>query len=338
MTKIVGIINPARRHARAVQRALVTACRVQGWPEPSVLFTTMDSPGFAQARHAVDTAADRVVVAGGDGTVRHVAAGLKGSAVVLGIIPTGTANLFALNIGLPIRGRFGASRVALDVHAALQAPATAYDVGTVTWVAHGQGRSKSDARRAAIWRTETFLAAAGLGKDAAAVAQTTEAHKGRWGWLAYLRSGARHLLEPPAQYTVETDGRPPEAVLAWTVLWANTARIPAGIKVFPFADPRNGSLEMLCAHPRHTAQWAGVAWHGLLRQPERASALTYRTIQHARVSTQRPLALQLDGDAIGTTSQIQLGVQHQCLQVAGVPAKNRKSFTIRSTTPEEISP
>lgn len=302
------------------------------------MFTTVDSPGFAQARHAVDTAADRVLVAGGDGTVRHVAAGLKGSAVVLGIIPTGTANLFALNIGLPIRGRFGASRVALDVDAALQAPATAYDVGTVTWVAHGQAQPESDARQSEIWRTETFLAAAGLGKDAAAVAQTTEAHKGRWGWLAYLRTGARHLLEPPAQYVVQTDGRPPQTVFAWTVLWANTARIPTGIQVFPAADPRNGCLEMLCAHPLRTTQWAGVAWHGLLRHPERASALTYRTIQHARVSTNRPLALQLDGDAVGTTSQIRLSVQRKCLKVAGVQPKSRKNTTIRSTTAQEISP
>ena len=61
-----------------------------------------DSPGAQQARDAVASGADLVLAWGGDGTVRSVAEGLAGTGVPLGILPAGTGNLLARNLGIPL--------------------------------------------------------------------------------------------------------------------------------------------------------------------------------------------------------------------------------------------
>src|SRR5438270_13952814 len=61
-------------------------------------------PGEAEAlaRRAVEEGFSRIVAAGGDGTVNHVANGLAGSNAALGLLPLGTVNVFAMELGLPL--------------------------------------------------------------------------------------------------------------------------------------------------------------------------------------------------------------------------------------------
>ena len=127
---VVVIVHPLRRHAAAIEplmrhRAAAAGLRVR------FEVTTSQRPGAQQAARAVADRAARVIVAGGDGTVRSVASGLAGSGAALGIIPTGTANLFARNLGLR------APRTAKALEAALcrafAADPAPQDVGLLSW-------------------------------------------------------------------------------------------------------------------------------------------------------------------------------------------------------------
>lgn len=292
----------------------------------------MDSPGRRQAQEAVDSGAACVIVAGGDGTVRQVARSLARTRTAVGILPTGTANLFALNLGLRRRRPGDRAGLRRDVRAALAGRVIAHDVGRVRWQPPGEagaaqldqivgGGSASEGSD-----TEVFLAAAGIGMDAATVAATSEAAKNRLGWLAYLATGAKHLREPPLQFRLTVDGQAPESVTAWSILLGNTARIPAGITVFPGADSRSRTLEMLRTAPVGPLDWVSVAVHGLRRRPELAGALQYRTVEHLTVEPQHPLQakpqaqLQLDGDAMGAVHRVECWVDPACLRVLAPPA------------------
>ena len=72
-----------------------------GWAEPMWLETTEDDPGRSMTATAREAGVDLVLAAGGDGTVRVVADGLAGSKITMAILPSGTANLLALNLGIP---------------------------------------------------------------------------------------------------------------------------------------------------------------------------------------------------------------------------------------------
>jgi len=81
------------------------------WSSPLWLFTTAATCGTDQAQEAVAAGLDVVLVAGGDGTICTVAKELAGSAVPLGILPAGTGNLLARNLGVPLGGVAAAVRI-----------------------------------------------------------------------------------------------------------------------------------------------------------------------------------------------------------------------------------
>lgn len=97
---VAVIVNPVHRLAMPALVAALRTVESLGWDAPLVLRTSVESPGGEQAREALAAGADRVLVIGGDGTVRLVAEVLAGTECVMGIVPTGTANLAARNLGL----------------------------------------------------------------------------------------------------------------------------------------------------------------------------------------------------------------------------------------------
>ena len=120
------IINPSKRRATTTVRGVLEReLREAGYAGPVWLETSVSEPGTMQARLALAAGSRLVVAAGGDGTVRSVAAGLAGTGAQMGIVPLGTANLAARNLGVPVG----------DPRAAVRAAARGVDLpADLAWV------------------------------------------------------------------------------------------------------------------------------------------------------------------------------------------------------------
>lgn len=297
---IVVVLNPAVRRAGAARRALMRVAAELGLPAPLFVETTVDAPGNSQTSDAVASGASGVVAVGGDGTVRHVAESLAGTSVPLGVMPAGTANLFALNIGLPRHNLTAAARVAL-------AGATrAVDLAGVR--AHrGRGRPPTE---------HGFLIVAGLGNDAATLADVAPAAQRVLGWLAYLAAGARHLGSPLIE--VRIDGRPQRT---WCALVGNVGRLPLGLRVFPDARPDDGLLHTLVLPLRSVWQWPAVAASAIRRRP--MEPLRYGTASDLVMTTENATPAQVDGDPIGEVTALEVSIRPAALLVRALAPTTR---------------
>lgn len=299
---VVVILHPLRRHAAAIERLLQQRAAAAG-PRVRLERTTPQRPGAQQAAEAVADGAARVIVAGGDGTVRSAASGLTGTAATLGIIPTGTANLFARNLG--IRAPRTPKVLESVLHRALAADPSPHDVGLLSWRDTDQQR-----------HDDVFLAVAGMGEDAAVVAATDEALKSRTGWPAYLLRGAARLRSPLHTLGMRVDDGPELELPAWSVLIGGAPRIPLGIQVFPHVRTDSGDLELLRAAPQSLRDWASIGWHGLIRRPQRARALHCERALSVELRPRSPLLLQADGDLLGRAVRVRAEVRPGALLVA----------------------
>ena len=170
------VVNPVKADAPRLVALLRTLSAEAGWEPPHIIETSVEDPGQEATRTALAQGATAVLVAGGDGTVRAVSETMAGSGVPLSIVPSGTGNLLARNLGL-----------------ALDSPATAIDA-----VFHGD-RHPVDIGWAELTRADGdqhehgFVVLAGIGLDAHMIANTRPGLKKSVGWVAYVDGAARSL-------------------------------------------------------------------------------------------------------------------------------------------------
>ena len=141
----------------------------------------IDGPGSgsALAREAIASGCDTIIVCGGDGTVHEVLQATIGSHVALGVVPLGTANALAANLGL-------AQKPALAMDALLEATPLQVPVGRIVY---------RDAD--GIERFRHFIVAAGVGADALLMARLDPALKRRLGYLLYMLQAMRVWVTHP---------------------------------------------------------------------------------------------------------------------------------------------
>lgn len=203
------IVNPSKPAVTAdFRRSLARALRSAGYRGPVWLDTTVAEPGATQARLAVASGARLVVAVGGDGTVRAVAAGLAGTDVELGVIPLGTANLAARNLGLPV----GDLDALIAVAAFFSARPT-----DLAWVRTTPCPNPPETvplappggwARPTLGSEHACLVVAGIGFDAALVAVTSPALKARIKWGAYALAALENLRTPRMELSLGLVGTP----------------------------------------------------------------------------------------------------------------------------------
>ena len=260
-------VSPAARASRSRLNELLLAA---GCVDPEwITVTEPDRPATAVSA-AVAAGARLVLAAGGDGTVREVVEGAWGTSAVLGILPLGTANVLARNLGIPRRLE-EAIRVAL----------------------RGRDRALDVART----QKGLFLVAAGMGLDARMMSAFEARARHRIGLVAYVASALRHLADPAFEVTVECDGAAPLHRLVAAALVGNVARLPLGIRLHPEARFDDGRLEVILIHPRGPVGWPRVA-AALLGSPDRG-AVERLPARRVEIRTTSPQPMELDGDAAG---------------------------------------
>lgn len=290
--QIAFIINPVKPEAATAREFLTNACGQRGiktlWFE-----TTEDDPGKSQAKQAVAAGVKLVVAVGGDGTVRAVASSIADTDVVMGIIPLGTGNLLARNLGIPLSNLDAALTLAIG------GANRTIDVGWVTITEPRQSER------------HPFLVIAGMGFDAHMVADADDALKSRMGWLAYFFAGIRHMRGNLIHGHVQMDDTHYEVPRARSLMVANCGRLPAGINLAPNAEIDDGWLDFVAIDTKAgivgwTQLFFKVVFQGLgIRDnvPVHIGRIDHGRGTKVTVTVDEPHRIQVDGDLLGEVTQ-----------------------------------
>ena len=281
--QIALVVNPTKvEDVDALLHQVAEACQARGLPRPDLLPTTEQDAGEGMARDAVARGATLVLAAGGDGTVQAVSCGLEGSGVPLGLLPLGTGNLLARNLGLPLT-----LEEALEV--ALTGRDRVLDLGRATV-------GDADPR--------CFAVMAGLGFDAEMMVDAPEGLKSAVGWPAYVVSGLRHLRDSPDEIELVLDGAAAERRPARGVVVGNVGELQGGVALLPDAEPDDGLLDVVVLAPRRLVDWGRVLHRLVARSSRQDTTLQRHTARRLEIRTDVPVQAQLDGEPVGAVTRM----------------------------------
>jgi diacylglycerol kinase family enzyme len=280
------IVNPVKVAdldllRRTIEQGLASA----GWPAPAWLQTTPEDAGRGQATKAIEDGAELVFVCGGDGTVMACVTALAGTEVALAVLPAGTGNLLAVNLGL-------AGDAATGVQVALDGGRRRIDVGVV--------------------EDRCFAVMAGMGFDAQMLEGTSDVAKKRIGWLAYVGGAVKHLRGGPMRVTIRLDRGEVLSRRPRTVIVGNVGRLQGGVRLLNAAEPDDGKLDVAILSPRTLAHWVALGW-AVLRRKERVPLMETYTAARIEIHSAKPQPRQLDGDLIEPGRRMSISVRHRAL-------------------------
>jgi YegS/Rv2252/BmrU family lipid kinase len=298
-TDVLLIFNPTagpRAELRRDLERVISYLEERGW-HVTMRETRKSGDATELARAAVAAHCKAVLVAGGDGTIHEVVNGLVGSETAMGVLPAGTGNVWAKEIGLPT--------LTLTQPDRLLAAARMLVDGEVRWVDVGRAGD------------HYFLNCAGVGFDSTVVTQIeprTRTTK-QLGLLAYLSAGiwvARDF--GGVRSTIVIDGHTVRTKMI--LVFVSNIRYQGGLfNLTPEARVDDGLLDVRVFRGlgpswvmRHIA---GVFTHRHLRDP----AVSHYQGQRVAIYTEEPFPVQLDGEPVGIMTPVSLEVVPRSLRV-----------------------
>ncbi len=248
--------------------------KAQGW-QAELWYTS--GPGDAQvlARRAVEQHISVVIAAGGDGTINEVIQGLAGSETALGVLPMGTVNVWAREMGIPMD-----STKAREI------------------LVHGQTR-RIDLGKV---NDRYFLLMVGIGFDGQVIQVVERRPLKRLGVLGYILAalwfGPGYLGFP---LTLTIDDAEPVRTRALQIVVGNTQLYGGAFKFTWLARCDDGLLDLCVIHKRDLLGRMIVLRDFMLTREQRHLWVRYNTFKQVTIETKDPVAIQVDGDPAGYT-------------------------------------
>ncbi len=249
--------------------------RQHGWQADLCL---TQAAGDAQkfAREAVEQHIAVVVAVGGDGTINEIIQELANSETALGVLPSGTVNVWARETGIPLD-----NKIARDI------------------LLHGRTRRIDLGQMGDRY----FLLMAGIGFDGEVTRTVEKKSVKRFGVLGYFFVGAWFGLSYPSfRVTVQMDDRT-FRTNAIQIIIGNTQLYAGAIKYTWRAKCDDGLLDICILRKQNAFGRIAIAVDFILRREQRRNWVQYETCKDIKIRTRRRVAVQIDGDAAGNTTR-----------------------------------
>ena len=262
------ILNPAARSERA-QRKMA---QVESLAHDCVVCsTTRTGEAELMARRGIEEGFEKIVAAGGDGTINEVVNGLAGTNATLGLLPIGTMNVFATELGLPV-----------------------HDLERCWNIIQADSTRVVDLAKA---NQKFFVQLAGVGLDAQVVKETSAQLKRNFGPLSYLISAAQIAARQPPRLFIESeDAKIDEGSF---VLVGNGRLYGGPFPFFKHAVIDDGLLDVIVfkrlGYLEIIKYLQDVIFSSDIRVPE----IEYFQTRRLRVESDQTVPVELDGELVG---------------------------------------
>lgn len=286
------VFNPTKV-SDTFRTSLTVRLDADGWQETLWLETSADDPGHAMTAQAVSEGVDLVIGAGGDGTIRVVAHELAETGVPLGLIPAGTGNLLARNLGIPL-----AEDAAIEV--ALGQLTRTIDLVALT--VDGEPG-------------EHFAVMAGMGVDAMIMDETNPDLKAKIGSAAYFVAAGKALGRLPMDVAIKVDGGRPHRRRAMLAMVGNVGDLTGNITLIPEAKPDDGMVDVFVASPHRLIHWIRVVIRVVFRRRHARDSIDQWRGKKIELRLKRRENYQLDGDVVGECLVLVAEVRPDALHV-----------------------
>ena len=269
MSNTVVILNPAARSEKGKR----WRARVESVARGCVICATSRAgEAEALARNAAQEGFEKIVAAGGDGTINEVVNGLAGSNAALGLLPIGTMNVFATELGLP-----------------------AHDLQLCWNIIQGENTRLVDLPSA---NGKYFVQLAGVGLDAQVVKETSLTLKRNFGPLSYLISAAQIAARQPPRLFLESEN---SSIKEGSFVLVGNGRLYGG--PFPFfkqAIIDDGLFDVIVfkqlGYLEIIKYLQDVVFSSEIRVPE----IEYFQTRRLRVTSDSEVPVELDGELVGS--------------------------------------
>jgi diacylglycerol kinase (ATP) len=268
--------------------ALRRALEQRGIPTPFWTEVPKSKKAPKQVERALEAGADLIFAWGGDGLVQRCLNVLAGTDAALAIVPAGTANLLASNLGIP-----------KDIEQAVE-------VGL-----HGE-RRRLDVGRV---NGERFGVMAGAGFDASMIHVADGALKDRLGRASYLVAGTRNLRAKPFQARIEIDGESWYTGKASCILVGNVGNVFGGVELFERARPDDGRLDIGVVTADGLLEWGRTLVRTAAGKPERSPFVRVTSGKKFDVKLDRKVRYELDGGDRVKAKQLKVRVEPKAVTI-----------------------
>jgi len=285
---VVGIVANSKKAFGGGLGALRAALARHGVADPLWREVRGAKRVPAAVAELVDAGVDLLFVWGGDGTVRRALNALGSAPVTLAILPAGTANLFASNLGIP-------RNVEDAVRVGLTGRRRTVDLGEVNG--------------------ERFAVMAGVGFDAVLIRTADAGLKDRLGRLGYVVAGMGAVRREAVAARVTIDGTDWFAGSLTCVLVGNMGQLIGGLAAFPDAQPDDGLLNVGVVTADSILDWARTVGFAAVGRPASSPFVQTTTGTSIDVELEDELPFEVDGGARRETAYLRVRLLPAAIEV-----------------------